>query len=510
MSAQPPRFLIIGAGCRGCDFAEAITKATDGIVAAVAEPIKSKRDALGRRYIWGRNDQPSEGEAFCDWQDFVEYETCRQKREANGDSVPAGVDGVFVCVLDEMHKQVLVALGPLGLHIMCEKPLAPSLDDCVAIYKALLPLSASNVLSVGHVLRYSPHNVMLRKLLIEDCAIGNVSSAVHTEPVGWWHFAHSYVRGNWRRHDRTGPSLLTKSCHDIDILLWILCSPKKAGHGIPHHPTSIASSGGLQFFKKSRKPPAAGGATNCMSCPLGDNGCMYSAKNIYLGKKHAGLGSGNIGWPVNILVNDIEDMASEKERTAALERALREDYDAATTSDADVSMRNWFGRCVFECDNDVCDDQFVTISWPDTPSFPAKLATFHMVPHTTEICERYSHFYGEHGEIHSDSRCITVKNFVTSEVRHFYPPLEESFHGGGDMGLARQFVLACDKVKNHGWEAEAAQNEFINCTLEEAIRSHALVFAAEEARLGQKVTVWAEFWDREVTQKLAEMDFLAS
>lgn len=113
--------------------------------------------------------------------------------------MPPGVDAAFICVLDEMHKEVIVGLKPLGLHIMCEKPLATTLADCVEIYRAMLPdypwnKQPERIFSIGHVLRYSPHNIMLRKLLLEDRVIGDVLSINHTEPVGWWHFTHSYVR----------------------------------------------------------------------------------------------------------------------------------------------------------------------------------------------------------------------------------------------------------------------------------------------------------------------------
>jgi predicted dehydrogenase len=80
---------------------------------------------------------------------------------------------------------------------MCEKPLAPSLDDCVTIYRALSldsSLAPSTIFSIGHVLRYSPHNMLLRKLLLEDKVIGEIMAVNHTEPAGWWHFTHSYVR----------------------------------------------------------------------------------------------------------------------------------------------------------------------------------------------------------------------------------------------------------------------------------------------------------------------------
>jgi predicted dehydrogenase len=498
---SPPRFLIIGAGSRGQRYADAIDATGVGIVAAVAEPLPYKRETLGKKHIWG-DGTAQDGQSFSEWREFLDYEVERRRRIENGDhDVAEGIDGIFVCVLDEMHKEVLTGLAPLGLHIMCEKPLACSLDDCMDMYKAMLPWQGSKVFSVGHVLRYSPHNMMLRKLVVEDGVVGDVNSIVHTEPVGWWHFTHSYVRGNWRNSKTTGPSLLTKSCHDIDLLLWLLCSPAKAGQGEPHLPSTVSSSGGLQLFKKSRKPAAAGSATNCMSCPLGDSGCKYSAKNIYLGPQLAGLGSGNIQWPVNVVVHDIEELPVGKARDTRLREALQEDYDS-TTPESDISARNWFGRCVFEADNNVCDDQFVTITWPETTQQPAKRATFHMVAQTAKICQRYSNIYGEKGEIYADSMQIVVEDFATGEKKTYHPRTDDVHHGGGDLGLTQQFVTACDKVKNHGWEADRAQNEFIGCTLEEVIRSHALVFAAEEARLGNKVVNWNEWWNGALSKDL--------
>ncbi|KAM4055032.1 oxidoreductase family, NAD-binding rossmann fold domain-containing protein [Hirsutella rhossiliensis] len=523
MSADPPRFLIVGAGARGRCYASAIDGVSNGIVAAVAEPVAFKRHALGRRHIWGEAAQPREGQAFAHWRDFLAYELERRRRAAAagknkgdvegkaGEAVddppppPPGVDGVFVCVLDDMHRDVVVGLAPLGLHVMCEKPLATTLADCLAMRRALAPLRPTAVFSVGHVLRYSPHNLMLRRLLVDQALIGHVNSAVHTEPVGWWHFAHSFVRGSWRNHRTSAPSLLTKSCHDIDLLLWLLCSPpgpSAAGarqgedkEQQPHLPDFVSSSGAVQFFKKSRKPPDAGAATNCMRCPLGDVGCKYSAKHIYLGPR-SGLARGNTEWPVDVVVPDIEDYPTPDDRSAALERALEEDWDDDTPPDV-VRRRNWFGRCVFEADNNVCDDQFVTISWPES-NRPATRVTFHMAAQTKRQCERFSRFYGEHGEIYADSKRIVVEDFASGETKTFEPGLEDLGHGGGDLGLTRQFVLACDRVKNHGQPAPDAQDEFIGCTLDDVIRSHALVFAAEEARLGNKVVDWKQFWDQRV------------
>ncbi|RYP40496.1 hypothetical protein DL767_001625 [Monosporascus sp. MG133] len=506
MSARPPRVLIIGAGSRGGAYARCTQESSNGVIAAVAEPDDFKRQQFGRNFIWGQ-ESPPEGSQFSHWRDFIAWEKARQEREEAGEAVPEGVDAAFVCVRDEMHHDVVIALAPLGLHIMCEKPLATTLDDCVSMYRALAPHQKDKVFSIGHVLRYSPHNMMLRKLLLEDKVIGNILSIAHTEPVGWWHFAHSYVRGNWRKESTTAPSLLTKSCHDIDFILWLLCSPSPGSDEPAHLPSTVASSGSLQFFKKSRKPKAAGNATNCLSCAI-EKDCMYSSKRVYVSDRHRGLGTGNTGWPMSVVFPDIESFGRSQGEDVLLER-LAEDYDESTPQD-EIDSRNWFGRCVFESDNDVCDEQTVTVTWDEDPipsSAPSsdsvgdrgsKQATFHMIGQTKKLCDRYSYIYGTEGEIYADSRTITVEDFRTGETKTYRPRVGSLGHGGGDHGLTRQFILAVDRVKNHGWAAQKSQHEYIGCSLEEIIRSHAMVFAAEEARTGRKVVHWKDWWDSHV------------
>ncbi|KAI2622992.1 NAD(P)-binding protein [Hypomontagnella submonticulosa] len=513
MSAKPPRVLIIGAGSRGRVYGRCTLQSSNGVVVTVCEPDPYKRDEYVRTFIWSDRQKPvPEGSSFADWRDFIDWEVRRRAREAAGEQgVPEGVDAAFVCVRDEMHHDVVVALAPLNLHIMCEKPLATTLDDCVSMYRALAPLQSSKVFSVGHVLRYSPHNIELRRLLLEDRAIGEVLSIVHTEPVGFWHFAHSYVRGNWRKESTTAPSLLTKSCHDIDIILWLLCSPARPGSSEPPHiPSEVASTGSLQFFRRSRKPKAAGNATNCLSCPA-EPDCMYSSRRVYESARHQGLETGNTRWPMSVVLPDIESFGGDVEAARPeLLRRLAEDYDA-TTPQEDVDARNWFGRCVFESDNDVCDEQVVTIKWDEDPlpaaqhayadavgNRGAKQATFHMIAQTKRQCHRFTYVYGTTGEIYADSRTITVEDFRTGTQRSYRPKLESLGHGGGDHGITRQFILAVDRVKNHGWAAPQAQREFIGCTLEEVIRSHAMVFAAEEARTGKKYVDWKAWWDEKI------------
>lgn len=327
-------------------------------------------------------------------------------------------------------------------------------------------------------------------------------------------------RGNWRKESTTAPSLLTKSCHDIDLLLWLLCSPPTPNHPSPPHlPTNISSSGSLQYFTKSRKPTAAGTATNCFSCPI-EESCKYSAKKIYLSAQHKGLRKGNTNWPVDIVLPDIEDIISkhglEKAEDTLLSK-LKEDYNEAITQ-AEIDSRNWFGRCVYEAGNDVCDDQVVTLKWDEEPlpnlsnreqaiqGRGAKTAVFHMVAHTKKICERYTHIYGVDGEIYADSATITVEDFNTGEKRVYKPHMAGGGHGGGDDGLARQFILAVDRVKNHAWSVEDAQKEYVGCSLEEVVRSHAMVFAAEEARAQKQVLDFPSWWERNVENQLGGLE----
>jgi predicted dehydrogenase len=201
---RSPRLLFIGAGSQGNAYAPPVVKRGLGRVVGVCEPIPFKRQEFGKKYIWGLTKRlPLPHEEFDDWADFVAYEVKRRERLVageikEGDAEFEGVDGVFICVLDELHVHVIKALAPLGLHIMCEKPLATTVEDCTDILGAVTRewevLGKKTVFGIGHVLRYSPHNVSLRKLVREERAIGDVLSVEHTEPVGWWHFSHSFVR----------------------------------------------------------------------------------------------------------------------------------------------------------------------------------------------------------------------------------------------------------------------------------------------------------------------------
>jgi predicted dehydrogenase len=208
---NPPRILIIGAGSRGTSYAHSALTSTNAIVAAVAEPIAYKRAEFGKAFIWGVDGEAKVGQEFSDWRQWVKYEESRRARVRSGEKLgeeERGVDAVFVCVLDEMHEEVVCGVAGLGVHVCCEKPMATSLQSCMAMYRALKTQGGQveanglvgqegagetngsvkrkdTVFGICHVLRYSPHNMMLRHLVLEKDVIGDVLSIEHVEPVGW-------------------------------------------------------------------------------------------------------------------------------------------------------------------------------------------------------------------------------------------------------------------------------------------------------------------------------------
>ncbi|PUU73195.1 hypothetical protein B9Z19DRAFT_1095598 [Tuber borchii] len=484
-----PRILIIGAGSRGRAYARSIVTATNGTVVGVAEPDEYKR----RRLVQECNI--SDELVFTSWTELV--------GEHRG-LVMSRVDGVCVCTLDETHEEIVLAIRPLNLHIMCEKPLSTTLESCVRMVNTISdPDLPPILLAVGHVLRYSPHNILMKKLVCEDKLLGEIVNVNHTEPVGWYHFAHSYVRGNWRKKETSAPSLLTKCCHDIDLLLWLLCSPTATA--TPHLPSTVSSSGSLVHFRHARKPAKAGNSTNCLTCPA-DPGCIFSARKIYVEKN---LKKMNMGWPVKIVVPDIEEANNMDAAEAMLTQKLGEDYGSEGTM-VDGEQKSYYGRCVYEAGNNVVDNQVVTISWDDDDASTspcgalaegrgAKTATLTMVAFSEKICERFTRIYGTKGELEADSNQIKIYDFETGVKTTWAPSIDMlSGHGGGDNGLARAFVDAIDKVKNEEWAVGKAQEEIVGVTIEEVLRSHAAVFWAEEARVNRQVLGWGEWWTQNV------------
>ncbi|XP_053173197.1 putative oxidoreductase YteT isoform X2 [Scomber japonicus] len=413
------RVIVVGAGSRGEIYSQFASIHPERMkVVAVADPRKFARTKLQQQHnIVDEN-------IFEDWHSIVEREKF--------------ADAVLICTPDRLHKEPAVAFAKKGYHVLLEKPMATTAEDCTVIVEACI--QSGVMLSVGHVLRYDPviHKI---KELIDAGVIGDVIHIQHLEPVGFYHFAHSYVRGNWRNEEESSFALLAKSCHDIDLI---------------HHwaggrrCVKMSSFGSVSHFSKENKP--AGAADRCLDCSV-EATCPYSARKIYLDR----VKQGHTGWPVSVICpSSFPDIESVTE-------ALR---------------TGPYGRCVYECDNDVCSNQVVNMEFEG-----GLTAAFSMVAFTEEICQRKTTVYGSKGELSYDGHGIQVFDFLTQKstkhTAHNNAPghFGMSGHGGADYHLINAFISA---VANNN-------PSLIRSGPEETLMSHLLVFEAERSRLESRV-----------------------
>jgi predicted dehydrogenase len=411
----PVTMAVLGAGARGITYAGFAERFGDRArVVAVAEPRADRRDALGDQLAVPADLR------FADWRELA-----RRPRLA---------DAVVVATPDREHVGPATALAGLGYHVLLEKPIAPAWDECVELVEAVE--RAGVIMAVCHVMRYTAYTEAVWRT-VTGGALGQVVGVEHLEPVGWWHFAHSYVRGNWRREDASGPSLLTKCCHDLDWLRHIVGRPA----------VSVSSRGGLHHFTAANRPPGA--ADRCLDCAV-EPECPYSATRLYLGfladpKRRT--------WPLAVVTTDLTERG--------VRQALRDGP---------------YGRCVYACDNDVADHQVVTIEFEGGVTATLTMSAF--TPHG----RRRTRIMGTRGFLEGDGHQVTVTDFVTGRAAPVELPDRAANatrghdagagHDGGDYGAIGAFVDA----------VASGDPSLIRTGPRESLESHRMAFAAERSR----------------------------
>lgn len=416
--STPVTIAILGAGARGRGYARFAERFPEKLkIVAVAEPNQERREYMAKQY------GIEASHCFNGWEEF-----CMQ---------PKMCDGVIIATQDSMHEAPAIACANLKYHILLEKPMAPTPEACRNIVAAV---KANHVLfGVCHVLRYTQYTLALQKILASG-EIGEIVSVQHLEPVGYWHQAHSFVRGNWRNEAESSFMLLAKSCHDLDWLHAVI--GKKC--------TKIQSFGSLRHFKKSEQPDGA--ADRCIDCPREvESLCTYSAYKIYFRDRFA---AGNRGWPTDVLTN------------------------APVTQEnlAEALKNGPYGRCVYACDNDVVDNQTVNMLFEDGSTAVMTMTAFN------NHGGRKTRIFGTLGDIESDSQIITIHKFINNSTRTVDTNVANdggilSGHGGGDFGLVEAFVEAL---------ATGDQSKILS-GIDETLASHLMVFGAEESRRSGQV-----------------------
>ncbi len=410
----PVRLILVGAGNRGTQYARYAVETGLAHIVAVAEPVLTRRVQTQQAHGIPNDD------AVVDWRDLAAREQF--------------ADAVIVTTQDADHHEATVAFLREGYHVLVEKPMATSEADAAEMVDAAR--ANDRMLAVCHVMRYTPYTRALTRL-IDSGLLGDLVSVDHFEPVGWWHQAHSYVRGNWRREDLGSPMLLAKSVHDIDWLDFIIDRPAER----------VSSFGGLYHFTAENRPPEA--ADNCLDCPL-EPVCPYSAPRLYLGA----LGNpARERWPLSTVT------------------------DARTPEGIRAALRDGpYGRCVYASDNDVVDHQVVSIQYEGGATASFTMSAF------SPFGFRKTRIGGTHGYVEGDGRTLNVTDFRTSE-RHTIETVPEGDngaaggHGGGDRGLIDAFIASL--VAGSPSQGLASP--------EDSFRSHQLTWAAERARVEGRV-----------------------
>jgi predicted dehydrogenase len=405
--------ITLGAGNRGNVYGGFSLASADELdIIGVAEPVKIRNDRYAKKHnIESKN-------CFKTWEDVF--------------LVPKFADAILITMPDNLHYEACMKALAAGYHVLLEKPIAQTEQQCRDILAQAKKYN--KIVAVCHVLRYAPYFIKLKQM-INTGAIGQLISIQHLEPISHIHMAHSYVRGNWHNSKATTPIILAKSCHDLDILRWLVGKPAK----------NISAMGDLKWFTPKNAPK--GSAEWCMDCQVRDE-CPYDATKIY-----------KVGGRWNHVL-DLPDEA-EKHEAAIKERMKNTNY----------------GRCVYQMDNDQCDHYVTNIEFEGGVTASFSMEAF------TDYEGRRTRIMGSMGSIVGDMSSFTITNFQTGKVTTYDAKSfsDDSFaaygHGGGDFGLARDWVHAI-----------AAENPaLLTSTIDASIESHIMGFAAERSRLNRTV-----------------------
>lgn len=408
------RVAIIGAGDRGKDsYGNYILRNRDKIeVVAVAEPNPIRREELSIKH------KIPEGFQFESWEALLDKEKL--------------CDAVIIATQDHMHFRPARRAMEKGYHVLLEKPMSNDAAECIELGR--IARETDRAFMICHVLRYTPLYSCIKKA-VDEKLIGEVIDIQHNENIGYYHFAHSFVRGNWRNSDETSPLILAKSCHDMDLLLWLAGKRCK----------KVASYGELSFFRPDRAPEKSG--ERCLECSV-EKDCIYSALKLY----YRSIG----GWPATVITHD-----QSKE---GVDKALKEGQ---------------YGRCVFRCDNNVVDHQVTILEFDGGIT-----ATFNLSAFTNKV-HRTLKLMGTEGELRADDirNEVEIQRFGDNKKTVINPQMMTGGHGGGDHGIMEDFIAL---IKKGGGMALTSADI--------SVESHIMAFAAEESRVTGRAVNIGEYY----------------
>ena len=390
------RAIILGAGYRGRAYAEYAKDHPDQLeIVGVADPVQAQ--SIPAKRYWN------------DWRECLE-------------SHPEA-DVVMVTMPDNLHYEPSLMALKAGYHLLLEKPIAPTEEQCREVIECAL--EQKRLVVVGHILRYTAYFAHI-KALIDSGELGEVVSISHQESAGFWKVAHSYVRGNWANSKKSSPIILAKCSHDFDLFVWWIGKKCK----------KVTSFGSIKLFRREMMPKGA--ALRCVDCPPAvERRCIWSARNMYV--EH----------------DELKYLFADRSDDAMLKLIEETEY----------------GKCVYQADNDVPDHQTVTME------FEGGATVSHVMTGFTAQNIRTTRIALTRGEIVGDGENLDICRFdgnaVATGVPVNYRIPNRSRHGGGDFNLVSEMVRMLRR----------ADPDEIKETTEQALQSHLICFAAERSRL---------------------------
>lgn len=402
--------IVIGAGARGNTYAAYAENYKGEIeIVGVAEPREQRRSQFTERYHISTEYQ------FNTWEDVFK--------------VPKFADAIMICTPDDLHYEPAMQALAMGYDLLLEKPIAQTWEECEAILAQAKKYN--RIVAVCHVLRYTPYFRKIKEV-VDSGRLGNIISVQHMEPIEHIHMSHSYVRGIWRREADTNPIILAKSCHDMDILRWIINKPCR----------DMVSFGSLSHFRKENAPQ--GSTMRCADGCAVEATCPYSALRIY-----------------------------HRERTWLYHFDLPKDMEQGEAILQELKNGN-YGRCVYQCDNDVPDHQVCAMTFEDGIT-----ATFNMEAHTSYHGRR-TRIMGSKGDLVGDEETLMISDFSTKKTETWRTADHtkiKSGHGGGDFGIVRDFIQA----------VAHQDSKILTSTIDLSMESHLMGFMAEKSRHQERV-----------------------
>ncbi|MFD1631287.1 Gfo/Idh/MocA family protein [Pseudopedobacter beijingensis] len=406
--------ITIGCGARGTVYGNYALKFPENLkIVGMAEPHEFRNN----KYAQAHNI-PSENR-FDTWEDVFKK--------------PKFADAVVISTPDRLHYGPCMKALEMGYDILLEKPIAPTVKECMDILN--YAKKKGRIVAVCHVLRYAPYFVKMKEL-IDKGAIGELVSIQHLEPIEHTAMVHSYVRGYWHNSKETTPIILAKSCHDLDIVRWLVGKPSKR----------IVAMGDLKWFKRENAPQ--GSTERCTDGCAIERECPYSAIRDYYDLRRRPT-------PFNLPPD------KSKHGEVIMERLRTTD----------------FGRCVYRMNNDQPDHYVSSIQFADSVTANFSMEAF------TSYGGRRTRVMGAMGDMVGDMKELVITDFRTGKQTKFIPQVEDvegyknAGHGGGDWLLVKDFV-----------QAVAHQDvNLLTSTIDQSVESHIMGFMAEESRKAGKV-----------------------